>query len=146
MKKLIPFVTPIVLIAFIYATIPYLSRAENPPTISQVAYSTDLQTWHDFPTVDLSTARANPVTGQLEIFVEIDLPYEPVMETMMFFKSISDTMTLQYLNLPIPPNKPVDFQAAVVSCNAGIIIGILIVVVGSIIIYYIIKACKRWLS
>ena len=138
MKKLIPFITPIVLSAFIYATTPSLSRAGDPP-ITQVSYSTNLQNWTDLPAVDLSTAKPNPVTGQLEIFVEVEVPYTPAMDTAMFFKSMSNSMSIQYLNTPLAP------PPMMISAGAGIIIAILILVVGAIIVYYLIKTAKRLL-
>jgi hypothetical protein len=141
MKKLIPFITPIVLAAFIYSTMPEIARAGDPPTTCAVAYSTDLQTWVDLPFVDLSTAVVNPVTGQKEIRVEVEVPYSVAMDTAMFFKSSSDNIKLKYLNTPIVVNGP---QPLAIGC-AGIIIAVMVIIVAGIIIYYLIKTCRRLL-
>jgi len=142
MKKLIPFITPIVLAAFIYATMPEVARAGDPPTTCAVAYSTDLQTWVDLPAVDLSTAVVNPVTGQKEIYIEVEVPYTAAMDTAMFFKSSSDNIKLNYLNTPIVVNGP---QPQMIAACAGIIIAVMIIVVAGIIIHYLIKTCRRLL-
>lgn len=126
-KKLVGVIT---LAAFLSAASP--SRAAT----CAIAYSTDYKAWPVEITVDLSTAVVNPTTGVKEIHVDWQIAD---VGDMAFFKSSATNMTFQYIGAAIPSN------TQVVEACAGVIIGVLVLVVAGIVIYVLVKTCKKLL-
>ena len=141
MKIFFKLITPLVLAAFIYAVTPAVCRADEPVPKVIVSYTLNLQDWTDIVNIDLSAVVYNPATGRNEIVVEI--PYTNSVEKAMFFKSSATNMSFYYFNVPI--SSDIILPALVVpQCNP-IIIGVLVLVVAGIVIYVLVKTCKKLL-
>lgn len=161
MKKLIPFLTPLILSAFIYYTSQSVSHAGSSQTVNvSIQHSVDGKTFNTLFTlpVDLSTAKTNSA-GQLYIVVDPDnLPmgyqYEQAVDNVIIagngsvapvglFRGATGTTPV---NVEYVPNGVTPTPNVVVPLCAGIIIGLIIIVVMGIIIYYLVKTCKKCLN
>jgi len=158
MKRLIPYITPIVLAAFINAITPSVARAEATPKPSgnitiNIAHATDVYgQWTNTP-LDLNLANAvwNDKTQAWELQVEIDLglpatdEIQKSMEKSMFFKSDANIISSKYLGfVELAPKIYTGIHPMItMGCNVGVFI--VIIVVGGVIIYCLYKTCKRLL-
>lgn len=143
MKKLTILLTPWLVLALLYATTETTCFASEDNTI-RVDYATDLHSWVDLADIDLTQAKYNPDTGKQEIHLEVEVPEGA---NAGFFRAANCEMTFHYLNIPFD-NFSIDsgiIVQALPYCGAGLIIGLLVLIIGAIIVYLLIKTCKRYL-
>jgi hypothetical protein len=145
-------ITPVVISAFLYATSPSYCHGNNPPSPTPkvyVAYTNGLnKPWTDLPQVDLSAAKYNPSTGLKEITVVVDLPYNPMMKSQLFFKSSSTNLTIQYIHSTLTNNTNSSHNSSptvIIGC-VGIVLAILVIVIAGVVIYYLIQTCEELLG
>lgn len=102
-----------------------------------VKYSNNNIEWLTLPPLDLDKAVVNPRTGKRELWVTIELPEEMSVD-QLYLTANEDIKLISYSHIvPIagvvkPPEGCV-----------GIIFGIMVLVIAGVIVYYLLKQCKR---
>ena len=148
MKTLHRNLVPLVLAAFLTATVEWTCQAQYPETYSAfVQRSDNLTDWTTIAGIDLSTAVLNPYTGNREIHITIEVDETETGARMFHAYATGELPPPTIASYTVCSNSvPAAGLTTPIKCNGAVIIAVLVLVVAGIVIYVLIKTCKKLLG